>query len=135
MWFPWASSSWVILLIYHRCTMERWNNLVFLSPSLSHCTLDFYLHSISSYFLRSSSFSCSFASSLAESTIHPCKMNTCCKSSRSFSISYFFWKMLPNTLLFQLFRCNLNFFRICWNLYMHVLWAISSCLHQDVESS
>ena len=89
MWFPWASSSWVILLMYHRCTMEQWNNLAFLSPSLSQCPLDFCLHSISSYFLCSSSSTCCFSSSLEKSIVHPCKMNTCCRSSRCCPISYF----------------------------------------------
>jgi len=132
MGLPWESSSWVILLMYLWCNISLWKNLVFLSPSLSHWTLNFLRHRI--FFYGSSNSVCSSSSSFIKSVVLVPKMKVHCRASSLLSISFIRWSMFPKVVLFQSFICCLNFLRRCWNLYMQMPCSISAWAHQDFAS-
>jgi len=121
------------MLMYLWCTMDWWKNLVFFSPSLSHCTLDFCHQSISSCFFLSSNSSLSSSSSFIKSVVLIHDMKVFCRVSNRFSISFILWRMFPKTILFHHFRCSLKFLSHCWKLYMQVPCSISSFFHQEFE--
>jgi len=131
---PWLSSRWVILLMCRLWIIALWKNFVFFSPSLSHCTLDFFFHKISSCFLLSSSCSYSCSSSFINSIVLDLEMNIFWISPNLLSIVLILWSMLPKQFLFHCFSIFLKFLRRCWNLYMLEPWSISACFHQDLVS-
>ena len=117
-----------------RCIMVLWQNFVLFSPSLSHCTLDFCLHSISSCFLLCSNCTCSFSSSFMRLAVRVPKIKGLCIAASLFSVSLILWNILPKLFLFQYFSSCLKFLSLCWNLYISVPWSTSAWAHQVFAS-
>ena len=86
--------------LLRRMTVDRWKNLEFLSPSLSHNSLDFCLQWASFLHIHSFNSPCSIASDLAF-----CSVLTfaCTASILEVSSLIRFWQW-PKTFLFHFFR-------------------------------
>jgi len=110
--------------------VDLWKNLVFHSPSFSHCTLDFCLQNIPSYLQK---FSHSCWSLLAFSFLtfsKPTEIRTWFSPCNLFSTDFFPSKILPYSFLFQYFSLHLICFNLLWRRNILVPWMCKSSNHQ-----
>ena len=127
---PLGSISFVILLWALWSMVDLWKNLVFLSPSLFHCTLDFCLQKISSYWHLLSHSCWSESDCIFFSPVKPFVTRIWLIYCSFLSTSPLDLNIFPNSLWFH----SLSFLLMCLSLWcrrnIFVPWVgISSAHH------
>lgn len=109
--FPCSSFILNILLALLWSMVDRWNNFVLFSPSLSHWILDFCFHKVSSCWHLAFQFCMSvYLMFIVSWFIFPCIHSLWIYSSCSSSI-FFYLNMLPKTSWFQYFKLLFDMFK------------------------
>jgi len=110
--------------------VDMWKNLVFLSPSWSHCNMDFCLHIFSSW-MHLSSHSCwRWCSSFFFSSLYPSSMRDFWRSLIFLSNSFLAWTIFLKTYLFHCLIWPLTCFSLDCSLYIFYRCTWVSSFHQ-----